>query len=1521
MSEPQSVDESLVQSLPLPLAKLVRRARNAKTPLDRHQAAYYLWECTLKLCAVVAIAEYIELNDRDPAVAELLTNLSRPALGHWWEFVRRLVPLLAQAGDGGFIELRDVLLGRARDDMPRAAGLHVALIEHHGQGKAPARATVRLTELFDRLVTYRNHEIGHGAWGKRSGHFYDPMARALLEGVSQILEMLPVLAGRRLIYVGEVRRQSSADWLVERYELKGESARRIESLCVPERAAAALPRPDRAYLERDESQVLSGRSQLLSLDPLIHVRLESEQVFFLNARRNKRQAEYLCYQDGEQWNRDTGADQCELLSRILRSPVVGTEVDAWAARSQAEEAGEAALANGHETPERTIGEYELLGRLGQGGMGVVYRAWQPSLGRQVALKCMLRSGDPKAEARFSREIRALGRVEHPGIVKVFTSGAEADHWFFVMELVEGTDLAQVCDQLTGRNATDVDDTTWREALSSACAAARSKEVSLSSSHPGAQREGKHHGPSEESGGRESSTPREIFGAARDRNYIALVVGIIRQVAEAAHALHEAGVVHRDIKPGNIMISEETRAPILMDLGLAQLADETDGRLTRTRQFVGTLRYASPEQVLAAGKVDRRSDVYSLGATLWELLALRPLFGATDQTPTPELMLKIQSAEPGSPRKYNPHVPRDLEAIVQTSLEKDRTKRYATAMELADDLGRFLDRQPVHARPVGQVERGWRWCRRNPARVALGVLGVLALISGVALLISSRFAAQQARSASALRREKAQTEKALALAEEQERLAQDYRHKAERLSAQMTLRSGIAHGEEGNGGRGILWMTRSLEVCPGSAPDLERSIRTAIGATARSLLSLEALFSYPSPTNIVVFSPDGKSLLFGGKQPCLIDVSTGGPRAGVTISAHGVSGAAFSPDGRRFATAAQKGLISIADAATGEVLGAAVSQGGTVKSVVFSPDGRSLLVAAQFEGSLRCYDVETRQATSPAFLCRDNLYSAAYSPDGRYVITAAIEKNARLWDAQTGKPVGSPLVHPGVVFAASFSPDGQFVVTGCIDGGVRIWEFPSGKLITPVLHHKGPVRSACFNYDGRRVLTTSEDGTARLWDVATAQPVGQPLSHPSELRSAAFSPDRTHLVTAGFEGTARLWRLPSAQALPRILAHPGAVAAIAFSPDGTKVLTGCHDSQQLPGESQLWDAATGRQLGPALRQEGQVTAVAFNPDGSLALSAGNDRNARLWSTSLGSAVQKPWSYGNIVAAIAFSPNGKLAAMAGREGLVQLRDVTNGKIVSSWQAYGRDMWVWSVAFTPDGQRLLTSGGFDARLWSIPGGTRIGQLMEHQGGVRMAELSPDGQMVLTGSLDKTARIWSARDGAPLSPPLPHKGDVRCGAFRRDGRVVATGSADGTVRLWEAPTGRSLIAPLVHDGWVRSLAFSPHGKTLVTGCDDGTARLWNTDDGTPLGAVLHHRGPVNAVAFSPDGKIVLTASSDGTARLWTPPHPIEGDPARATLWAEVLTGMELDSDGTVQVLAGDAWRNKRGELDALGGPPGPRF
>ena len=394
MVENIDVDESLVQRFPTPLAKLVRRACNAKTPLDRHQAAFYLWEAAIKLLGSVAVVEYAALGDHDPKLVEMLENLARPAFGHWWEFVRRLVPVLADSGDERFCKVRDLVLGPTRDDLPRAAGLDVALVENQ-KGKAPARSTVCLTELFDRLVRYRNHELGHGAAGQRPGRFYDRMARALLAGGAEVLGPLDVLAGRRLIDVGEVRRQASGDWLVERYELVGETPRRIESLEVAEGGKPRLPRPERVYVERiARSRQTGARNGCCRLHPLLHFELESERVFFLNARRGKRQAEYLCYHDGEQLRRDLDAEHRELLARVLRMEVDADDFEAWAAHSQAEEpaVGDTIAP---EPIDRTIGEFELLSRLGQGGMGVVYRAWQPSLGRQVALKCMLQQRRPQ----------------------------------------------------------------------------------------------------------------------------------------------------------------------------------------------------------------------------------------------------------------------------------------------------------------------------------------------------------------------------------------------------------------------------------------------------------------------------------------------------------------------------------------------------------------------------------------------------------------------------------------------------------------------------------------------------------------------------------------------------------------------------------------------------------------------------------------------------------------------------------------------------------------------------------------------------------------------------------------------------------------------------------------------------------------------------------------------------------------------------------------------------------------------
>jgi serine/threonine protein kinase/tetratricopeptide (TPR) repeat protein len=700
MSSVHACDEDLVRRLPLPLAQLCRRAHNAKAALERHLTAYYLWEASLKLLASSAVVAYTDLGRPEPQIAERLKSLARPSLGHWWEFVRLLLPVLAER-DEGFRQARDLLLGRTRDDLPRAAGLDACLREAL-DGQAGARASVRLSELFDRLVRYRNRELGHGAAGQAAPAVYERVGTSLLLGVTDVLGRLDVLAGRRLLYVAEVRRQASGDWLVEPYELTGESARRLPSEVVPAAAAQGLPHPERLYLGRPGQPGAS----LCPLHPLLTYDPETAEAFFLNARRGAQRCEYLCYTTGRVADQQGAGGDLPPLPDPPDPPPAPPDPAA---------------------APRRLGEFEILSELGRGGMGVVYRAWQPSLGRQVALKAMLRVGDPKAEARFAREIRALGRVDHPGLVKVFTSGAEGDRWFYAMELIDGVSLSSLCDALAGTTASAVGEADWQRALTTAYEEARRKEKTTSDGSPEVA-------PPE---------PAPAKPAVRTgRGHVGHVVEIACQVAEAAQALHEAGVVHRDIKPDNVMLTPDGAHVVLMDLGLAQLADETEGRLTLTRQFIGTLRYASPEQVLAVGKVDRRSDVYSLGATLWELLTLRPLYGATEQTPTPELMRRIQYEEPEHVRKYNPVVPTDLDAIVLKCLEKNPAKRYGSAAGLAEDLHRFQNGEPVQARPVGEVRRLWRWCRRRPLVAGLTATILVLFVVAFALVFWQALRAEE-----------------------------------------------------------------------------------------------------------------------------------------------------------------------------------------------------------------------------------------------------------------------------------------------------------------------------------------------------------------------------------------------------------------------------------------------------------------------------------------------------------------------------------------------------------------------------------------------------------------------------------------------------------------------------------------------------------------------------------------------------------------------------------------------------------
>ena len=714
MAHDPAADEALIQRLPLPLAQLYRRAVNARTPLDRHGASFYLWEAAIKMLAAVAVAEFAARPAHEPRLAERLRDLARPTLGHWLEFARLLVPVLAEA-DPGFGAVRDLLLGRSRQDLPQAALLN-SLLSEAMDGRAVASRSVRLGELFDRLVSYRNQELGHGAAGQRDDAFYERMSHGLLTGGEEVLGRLDVLAGRRLLYIAEVRAEADG-WRVECDELAGETARRVEDIIVPREAADRLPRAGQVYVATPQ------RSPLCPVHPLMVYDPERSEALFLGAGRGQERAQHLSYTSGRVLDLHYRG-LVQLMSR-LGLPLEGAQVADGPARPAGAEPPSAPPAPAR---RRSMGEFELLSELGRGGLAVVYLAWQPSLGRQVALKCSRPGGDARIEASFVREFQLLGRLDHANIVKVYASGKEGGDWFLAMELIEGARLGDVWSQLRERAAgpSAVDGTVWRDAWTAACDARRQARRPLSTTieppPPALVR-----------------TSGVTAASAGRQGHLRHMVELIRQAAEAAHVLHEMGMVHRNIKPGKILITADGSRAVLMDSGVAQFTGEAENESVSPGHFVGTPAYASPEQALAHGRVDRRSDVYSLGVTLWEMLTLRRMREAGSVM---NIFRSAASTEPTPVRQFNPVIPHYLEAVVMKCLAKDPAGRYATARELADDLDRWLRGDAASARPA---ERLLRWARMHPYFVALGLGCAVMLTACIALIVFQSRPAQDLES--------------------------------------------------------------------------------------------------------------------------------------------------------------------------------------------------------------------------------------------------------------------------------------------------------------------------------------------------------------------------------------------------------------------------------------------------------------------------------------------------------------------------------------------------------------------------------------------------------------------------------------------------------------------------------------------------------------------------------------------------------------------------------------------------------
>jgi eukaryotic-like serine/threonine-protein kinase len=395
-------------------------------------------------------------------------------------------------------------------------------------------------------------------------------------------------------------------------------------------------------------------------------------------------------------------------------------------------------------------------------------------------------------------------------------------------------------------------------------------------------------------------------------------GYLKAIAEAIEFAHRQGTLHRDLKPSNILIDGFDQ-PRVTDFGLAKRI-EADAQLTATGSLMGTPSYMSPEQAGASGgKVGPASDVYSLGTVLYELVTGRPPFLGESLIAT---LNQVLNAEPVAPRLLNPNIPRDLETICLKAMAKEPGRRYPAARDLADDLRRFLKREPIQARPVGKLEKFWRWCRRHPARATASLLALLVLVALSTLAVGYSFVLQ-------LRQEQERTHLALEEATTQRALTAEAQHESQQFSARLALERGLSLCQQGNTGQGLLWMARSLELVPEGDSDLERDIRTNLARWRTSLHRLQAVWHTPCPLEVLAVSPDGKLFLAGGTDgiPRLWNTATGRlvlelPQHQVRVSAGDrvAPPGVFSPDGKTVLTGGDGFKAHLWDVASGKPLG-------------------------------------------------------------------------------------------------------------------------------------------------------------------------------------------------------------------------------------------------------------------------------------------------------------------------------------------------------------------------------------------------------------------------------------------------------------------------------------------------------------------------------------------------------------------------------------------------------------------------
>jgi WD40 repeat protein/serine/threonine protein kinase len=931
--------------------------------------------------------------------------------------------------------------------------------------------------------------------------------------------------------------------------------------------------------------------------------------------------------------------------------------------------------------------------------------------------------------------------------------------------------------------------------------------------------------------------------------------LLLRITQAIAYAHSQGVIHRDLKPANVLLDKQNN-PKITDFGLAKNLESESG-LTRTGSVMGTPSYMPPEQAgCDREQVGPRSDIYSLGAVLYCLVAGRPPFQAANPLDT---LMQVVSVDPVSPRQLNPLVPKDLETICLKCLQKDPARRYESADALAADLGRYLRAEPIHARSISRSERTWRWCKRNP--VVAGLLATATVLLVISLLALKVATQQSALAAGEAKRAKEQQR----IAGKQQHIAEEQRDKTEAALARSNYYLAVARWDADR--------SRDASDLLALVPPRHRHIEW-FHANRQFQGGYATCYGHKHASiNIVGFSPDGREVVSQSGDNTIKhwDAAIGNELQMLQIPhpddpTYAFNSHSFSPDNTKCISACDDKTLLLWDLKSGERIRKFEAK-EQYSTAIFSSDGKKIFIGQQ-DGTIQVLDVATGQEIY-AQVGSIHLSPLACSPDGRWVVASGTGGDLQVWDVVNRHEVRLLREHSKYVASVAFHPDGSQFVSASGDGTLKLWDAATCEVLRTFEGHVGAVLGVAYSPDGMRIVSGSEDATLKLWDSATGKVTRTLKGHVGTVRSVAFSPDGKRIVSGSDDCTVKLWDITEQIGSRTFEAQFHDVISVAFGNDSNVVALGTNE-----GRIKFCNLNTGEIQRVLPTESEPVLAIAYNTDGTQIGTGSSDGTLRIWDVATGVVIHLIAAHDAGVNSITFSPDGRSMASASNDDTVRLWDTRTGHELLTLRGH-RD-WVNSIAFSPDGKRIISASGqanrdeegdSTIRIWDVDSGAEL-QLLESLGGVvNCVAFSPSGNHFVSGS-ENLITLWDSATGNELCKFQGHFGcnDL---VFCSDGSRIVSTNANGILKLWDAESGEEL-ASLDADAkqCLLRVAVSPDNSRIVTlgrTAANGVLTVWDTNQTEECRTLKGHSDYyVSNVVLSPDGSEVYSESIMGKKIGW---------------------------------------------------------